>query len=79
MNIDFYLYASLAKYLPDEARSKGITVSAPAGSTVRDLLQLFEVPEAEVKLVFINGVRKDLNAVLSENDRVGMFPPVGGG
>jgi molybdopterin synthase sulfur carrier subunit len=79
MNIEFYLYASLAKYLPDEARSKGITVSVPAGSTARNLLQLFQIPEAQVKLVFVNGVRRNLDAVLSENDRVGMFPPVGGG
>ncbi|MBA2882437.1 molybdopterin converting factor small subunit [Desulfosalsimonas propionicica] len=80
MNVDFYLYASLARYLPEDARAEKKTiVSVSPGTTARDLLKTFEVPEKEVKLVFVNGVRKNLDAVVSEGDRVGMFPPVGGG
>lgn len=80
MNIDFYLYASLAGYLPEDARAeKKAVVSAPSGATARDLLKIFGVPEKEVKIVFVNGVRKDLDTAVSEGDRVGVFPPVGGG
>lgn len=80
MNVDFYLYASLAGYLPEEARAEKKTmVSVPSGATARDLLKRFAVPEKDVKLVFVNGVRRDLDAVVSDGDRVGVFPPVGGG
>ena len=79
MNIDLYLYASLTKYLPADATARHVTVSVPAGATPGQLAQQFGVPEEEVKLVFVNGVRRDLDAALSDGDRVGLFPPVGGG
>ncbi|MFP3999926.1 MAG: MoaD/ThiS family protein, partial [Desulfobacterales bacterium] len=49
------------------------------GSTASDVLAKLDVPEKEVKIAFINGVRKGLDAAVSNGDRVGFFPPVGGG
>ncbi|MFP4446415.1 MAG: MoaD/ThiS family protein [Desulfosudaceae bacterium] len=79
MHIDVYLYASLAKYLPQPNREKHTRLSLPEGATVRDILRRLEVPEKKVKLVFVNGVRREASAPLADGDRVGFFPPVGGG
>ena len=37
------------------------------------------VPEADIKLIFIDGVKGDLTSSLHGGERVGIFPPVGGG
>jgi len=49
------------------------------GTCVMDLVTKFGIPEEDVKLIFINGKRELLSYVLKDNDRVGIFPPVGGG
>ncbi|MFW5908040.1 MAG: MoaD/ThiS family protein [Desulfosalsimonas sp.] len=79
MELEVYLYASLAKYLPDNASGKVVMVSAQPGSTAKQILGKLGVPEKEVKIAFINGVRKDLDSPVSDGDRIGFFPPVGGG
>jgi molybdopterin converting factor small subunit len=79
MNVDLYLYASLAKYLPGGPGRRHADASVKDTADVRDLVKMFNIPEKEVKLVFINGVKKDLDTRLGQNDRVGLFPPVGGG
>ncbi|MFO7932277.1 MAG: MoaD/ThiS family protein [Thermodesulfobacteriota bacterium] len=79
MELEVYLYASLAKYLPHNKADKRVMVSAPEGSTARDILEQLNVPEKEVKIAFVNGVRKGLDARVADGDRIGFFPPVGGG
>ena len=49
------------------------------GATVEHLLDNLDIPVAEAKLVFVNGKKAPLTAVLSDGERVGIFPPVGGG
>jgi molybdopterin converting factor small subunit len=58
---------------------ESLPVSVEVGATVRDLLALLCVPAEEVKLVFANGLSRDLEYVLSDGDDLGIFPPVGGG
>ena len=73
--IDLRLFASLASRMPPDAAEFGIL----KGITVRQLIDQFRIPPNEAKLVFINGVRKDLDTELNGGERVGIFPPVGGG
>ncbi|MFP4194204.1 MAG: MoaD/ThiS family protein [Desulfobacterales bacterium] len=79
MELEVYLYASLAKYLPQKTSGKSVRVNAESGSTARDVLKKLGVSEKVVKIAFVNGVKKDLDAAVSNGDRVGFFPPVGGG
>jgi molybdopterin converting factor small subunit len=46
---------------------------------VADVLTALGIPEEEVKIIFINGVKKELHAPLADGDRLGLFPAVGGG
>jgi sulfur-carrier protein len=50
-----------------------------AGTTVEQVLNLLEVPLNEAKLIFINGRKGELGSILWGGERVGVFPPVGGG
>lgn len=79
MNIEIHLYATLARHLPPEARDKSCTLSLPQGAAVRDAIKALNVPEASVKLIFVNGVHGRRDTALADGDRLGLFPPVGGG
>ena len=46
---------------------------------VGDIVTQLAIPAKDAKLIFINGVRKPLDTPLADGDRLGIFPPVGGG
>jgi molybdopterin synthase sulfur carrier subunit len=74
-HIQLKLFATLNKLLPDTAENHPIQ----PGISVHDLIKQLEIPPKEAKLIFINGVKSDFSATLKDGDRVGIFPPVGGG
>jgi molybdopterin converting factor small subunit len=75
IEIELKLYATLARFKPDSADHYPVD----AGTTVDGLIALLELPAKEVKLVFIDGRKAEKDRVLTTGDRVGLFPPVGGG
>ena len=75
VHITINLFASLKKFTPVSSASYPIK----PGISVKTLIEELCVPEDEVKLVFIDGVKHDLSAVLEGGERVGIFPAVGGG
>ncbi len=73
--ISVKLFATLSNYTPASADK----YSVEPGTTIRVLMAQLGVPEDEVKLIFINGIKGDLTSSLTGGERVGIFPPVGGG
>jgi molybdopterin converting factor small subunit len=73
--IDLKLFATLATRIPANADKFAIE----EGTTIGQLIEYLKISPSETKLIFVNGVRKDLNTVLHGGERVGIFPPVGGG
>ena len=73
--IDLKLFATLAAHSPHETSRYPIT----SGMTVAHLIQLLQIPPVSAKLIFVNGIRVDLETRLNGGERVGIFPPVGGG
>ena len=62
-------------------RDKGSWISYPLETPLplRDILHDLKIPKGEVQLVVINGQLQDLDAVVSEEDEIKLFSPVGGG
>ena len=75
VNITIKLFASLKRFLPASSENYPIE----PGITVKKLLDELSVPRDEVKIIFIDGVKHDLGSILKGGERVGIFPPVGGG
>ena len=73
--IQVKLYATLRKFLPDDSNEMDID----PGTSVRDLLKRLGIPDTEAKLIFINGRRGSIDTILQGGERLGIFPPVGGG
>ena len=59
--IDLRLFATLQKFIPDNSEAVVIT----PGVTVRELLEQIGVPIEKAKLVFVNGLKKDLEVKLN--------------
>ena len=74
-HVQIKLFATLQRFMPASAENYAIET----GTTIRTLLQQLDVPEDKAKLVFIDGVKAELTTVLKGGERVGIFPPVGGG
>ena len=74
-HITLELLAFLKRYQPDSPDRYPINPGIP----VRELLAQLKIPEYEVNLVFINGLKGNLDSILKGGERVGLFPPLGGG
>lgn len=75
MGIELKLFATLAKYLPENSKDYPID----EGETIRSLIEKLGVPEKDATLLFINSSKATLDSEVNNDDRVGIFPPVGGG
>jgi len=73
--IQLELLATLKRYLPDTPHRFPVR----SGMTVRELIRELGIPEYEVNLVFIDGAKGNLDSPLAGGERVGLFPPLGGG
>ena len=66
VNLDACDYNDITPYQLDE------------GQTVGDLIVRAGIAREDVKIAFVNSRITDLDAVLSDGDRVGLAPAVGG-
>jgi sulfur-carrier protein len=73
--IQIKLFASLGRYMPEN----GDAFLIDPGLSVRDLALCLGIPLDSARLIFVNGVKRDLSATLTGGERVAIFPPVGGG
>jgi thiamine biosynthesis protein ThiS len=79
IDIEVRLFAYLRELFPSENR--GVKkLEIPANFTIDNLLDEVGVKEKEIMIVMVNGLRKqNHNEKLKDGDRIGIFPPVGGG
>jgi molybdopterin converting factor small subunit len=73
--IQLKLFADLSAYTPPAADDFPIE----AGTTVRRLLEDLGIPVRKIRLIFINHIKSDSDSILRGGERVGIFPPIGGG
>ena len=78
MRIEVRLYATLRRYALSAADGV-LSIVVPEGSKASDVIASVGGNADEVHIVMVNGVSNPLDQVLAEGDRLGLFPPVGGG
>lgn len=79
MQAEVHLYATLRQYSPTGAPTGVFLLTLPEGSTVEDLLARIGISAEKVHMRMVNGVGVPDDYSLKDDDRVGLFPPVGGG
>ena len=73
MKIEIKLYASLARYMPDqEGGDESSKIAIREGTTVSQLLENLKVPPNRIKIIFLNGTHASGDEVL-EDGSLGTF------
>jgi sulfur carrier protein ThiS len=78
MTIEVRLYATLRQAAP-AAPAGVLPLAVPAAATVAEVLAILKINPADVHMIMVNGVAVDPGKVLGNGDRLGLFPPLGGG
>ncbi len=79
MKITVKLYATLARYSPGGLAGTPFEVDLPESAQLRQLVDHLGIPDQETRVVFVNGLVREMDWVLQPGDDVGIFPPIGGG
>ena len=83
MKITFKLYASLDKYLPQQAERNITHIEVAPQNSVYDIVDRFHVPRDSAHLILINGLYIEPEdrdrAIFKEGDTLAIWPPVAGG
>ena len=75
--IEVRLFATL---VPRSRRGeRRFEVEAAPGLTVRDVVRREELVPEDIHIVMRNGSHAKMDSELDDGDRIGLFPPVGGG
>jgi len=46
---------------------------------VSHIADALHIPRREIKLIFLNGIHAQMDTKVKDGDRLGLFPPIGGG
>ncbi len=79
MPLQIFLNATLRQYVPDYNPYQGISLEVAPGTPVSQLIDRLGLPFQEVTLIMVDGRRQEADFVLQGNERLGLFPPIGGG
>ncbi len=79
MKIEIRMFATLSCYNSHNRIDEKQCIDVQTGITVKNLIEILEIPVNDIKLIFVNGRHSDIQKVLLKDDRVGLFPPIGGG
>jgi len=80
VRVQVRLYATLAAARPALRAGEPIDLELRDGARLPDLLRRLRIEPGAVHLVILNGRPiPDHSCRLSNGDRLGLFPPVGGG
>ena len=80
VRVEVRLFATFADYAPSGKSAVPFDATLNEGATIADLIAQLAIPQDEVHLCIVNGrLVHDRTHPLSQDDRVALFPPVGGG
>ncbi len=79
MSLQVFLNASLRSYVPGYNPYDGLTLEVSPGTPVARIISRLGLPPERVTLIMVNGVRQQPDFPLQGGERLGLFPPIGGG
>ena len=83
MKIELKLYASLMRFLPEDAVSHAASLDVPEGMTPAKLIEDQKLPAESCFLVLLNGVyltpAERETRQIQEGDAIAIWPPIAGG
>jgi len=77
--VEVRLFASLQEYYPNLEIGEAFIVMLDDKAKLGNLLDELKIPREEIAIVMVNGRWEEEGYPLRDRDRIGIFPPVGGG
>jgi len=75
VRVEVRLFAYLRKLFPGGFHD----IELAEESTLEDIINVLELTEEKSLIIMVNGRREEITKTLRDGDRIGIFPPVGGG
>lgn len=79
MPLQIFLNATLRQYVADYNPYQGISLEIEPGTAVSRVIEQLDLPAQEVTLIMVDGRRQVADFLLQGDERLGLFPPIGGG
>ncbi len=70
----FRFYAELNNFLVEERRRLDFIYRFDRKASIKDCIESMGVPHTEVDLILVNGISVDFSYILSDEDRVSVYP-----
>ena len=77
--VEIRLFASLRKYHPNSGNSEAFTMELDDKTSLANLVDKLKIARQEIGVLMVNGTWQKENYLLQDEDRVGLFPLIGGG
>jgi sulfur carrier protein ThiS len=75
MQVTIKLHASLRPYGRNDSNHGLFTLETAEKATVREVIRELGIPPEKVRMILLNGRGVDSESILSNGDRVALFPP----
>lgn len=79
MRVEIKFFASLSPYATHPRISADGHLDLPSPVLVGEIVDELAIPRTDIKLIFLNGVHARMDSLVKDRDRLGFFPPIGGG
>jgi sulfur carrier protein ThiS len=79
MSIKIFLSSTLRKYVASYDPLTGFATTVEGPISVNALCDILRIPTESVKIAMVNGRKVKMDHVVDQDDRIALFPPVGGG
>ncbi|MCK4961454.1 MAG: MoaD/ThiS family protein [Anaerolineales bacterium] len=77
--VEIRLFASLRKYHPNSGNSEAFTMELDDKTSLANLVDKLKIARQEIGVLMVNSTWQKENYLLQDEDRVGLFPLIGGG
>lgn len=75
MRVTVKLHASLRPYGRSDSNDGLFPLETAEKATVREVIKELGIPPEKVRMILLNGRGVDSDSILSNDDRVALFPP----
>ncbi len=79
MPLQIRLFATLRRFVPGYDPHRGLVLDIAPGTPVARVIAELGLPPEEVTLILVDGVHRQPDFQLQNDERVAFFPPIGGG
>jgi hypothetical protein len=79
MTLKIFLSSILRSYIAGYDPSSGLEFTDVKDISIAELCRKIGIPAEKIKIVMVNGKKQDMKYILRGDERLGLFPPVGGG